>query len=81
MTEAFIVLIIGIGLVGCGYILGVTNGLKTGSQGVVNELFRSGLLTPEKVLAHYANQGNERARDIMAALNKIKQENKTDAED
>lgn len=77
MNESLVaVFIIGAGLVGCGYALGVTFGLKTGSQSVMDELFRSGLLTPEKILAHYANQGNEKARDIMAAMNKAKRENK-----
>lgn len=69
---------VGIGLVGCGYILGKAAGVKEASEAVMGELFSSKLLTPEQVATHYANKGHERARAIVATMNAAKRQKKED---
>lgn len=81
MNDALVwTVLIGGGLLVSGFSIGVTYGINSGTQGVMRELFDSGLLTPEKILSHYANQGNEKARGIMAAMNKAKQEAKDESD-
>lgn len=76
-------IVIGGGLLVSGFALGYLKGLTTGTQDVMNELMSSGLLTPEKVLSHYAKEGNEKARDLMHTLDRLKREkaNKEKADD
>jgi hypothetical protein len=69
-------ILIGGGLLTCGYFLGVIRGMKTGTTSVMNELFKSGLLKPEEVVAHYSRMGNEKAQELMATINQLKRANK-----
>lgn len=75
MNETMLLtLVIGAALVGCGYVLGHVGGFRKGNKQVMDELFKSGLLTPKQILTHYANEGNERARDTLAALTQYERE-------
>lgn len=75
MNDALVwTVLIGGGLLVSGYALGYLRGMNTGTQSVMNELFKSGLLSPEKILAHYSREGNEKARALMAQLNQLKRE-------
>lgn len=76
--------LIGAGLVVCGYILGRGDGHRRGADEVMKELIASKLVEPVDVLRHYANMGNERAQVALEKLNadrKAKYKAKLDAED
>jgi hypothetical protein len=61
--------LVGAGLVICGYILGRGDGHRRGADEVMKELIESKLVEPVDVLRHYANMGNERARLALEKLN------------
>ena len=76
--------LVGAGLVVCGYILGRGDGHRRGADEVMKELIESKLVEPVDVLRHYANMGNERAQLALEKLNadrKAKYKAKLDAED
>ena len=82
MNDAFLLtVLIGGGLLVCGYSLGRISGMTRGAKDVVDELFKTGLLTPEKLLAHYSKQGNDRARAALKMLNDYKREQEKKDED
>lgn len=75
MIDPFLTtLFVGGGLLACGFALGYMRGVANGAKDTVNELFSSGVVTPEELLKHYANAGNDRARDALAKLNAYKRE-------
>jgi hypothetical protein len=76
--------LVGVGLVVCGYILGRGDGHRRGSNQVMQELIASKLIEPVDILRHYASMGNERAQLALEKLNaerKAKYKAKLDAED
>lgn len=80
----FLTMVIGSGLLFCGYLIGRSSGWRAGADGIMNELIESKLVDPARVLNYYANQGDERARTALARLNaerKTKFMSKDNAED
>jgi hypothetical protein len=67
-------ILIGAGLLACGYILGRADGHRRGSDEVMRELIASKLVEPVDVLRHYANMGNERAQLALEKLNAERKE-------
>ncbi len=77
-------ILVGTGLVACGYILGRSDGWRRGFDDVMKELVASKLVEPVDILRHYANMGNERAQLALEKLNaerKAKFNARNDAED
>lgn len=72
MDSFFLTALVGGGLLLCGYFLGYARGLKQGTKDTTLEIFRTGLITPEELLAHYSKQGHENARNILDEHNKEK---------
>jgi len=76
--------LVGAGLVVCGYILGRGDGHRRGYDDVMKELIASKLIEPVDILRHYASMGNERAQLALEKLNaerKAKFNARNDAED
>jgi hypothetical protein len=67
-------ILIGAGLLACGYILGRVDGHRRGADEVMKELIASKLVEPVDVLRHYANMGNERAQLALEKLNAERKE-------
>ena len=63
-------LLIGVGLLACGYALGRTAGFSKGCSATINELFANNLADRNEVLTFYANQGHELAQNALEALNR-----------
>ena len=75
MNDAFLLtVLIGGGLLVSGYSLGRISGMTRGAKDVVDELLKTGLLKPEKILSHYSKEGNDRARAALKMLNDYKRE-------
>jgi len=66
--------LIGGGLVYCGYLLGKASGYTKGIWEIFNHLVEAKFIDPEKILIYYANTGNQRARDALTEINRMKKD-------
>lgn len=73
-------ILVGTGLVICGYILGRGDGHRRGADEVMKELIESKLIDTREVLNFYASQGNVKAQEALERLNAARKA-KFDAKD
>lgn len=61
--------LVGGGLLLCGYILGKARGYSIAIRDNMNELMSNKLIDPREVLNFYASQGNVKAQQALERLN------------
>jgi hypothetical protein len=60
--------LIGGGLLACGYVLGKSVGYGKAIRDNMNELFANKLVDPREVLNYYASKGNVKAQQALERL-------------